>query len=77
MADILFLPDESLVQCVNISIARDFVVEDTETFLFVIASNQSDLAVLVDDNAATSVVSILDEPGGKDIKFSCGISTLI
>ena len=65
----MFRPDESLIQCVNISIVRDSVAEDTETFLFVIASNQSDPAVLVDDNAATSVISILDEPGGKDVNY--------
>ena len=49
--------------CVNISIARDFLVENDETFFFLVSPSQDDEAVQVGmQNTAT--ITILDEEDG-------------
>lgn len=64
---ILFLPNGPLTECANINITRDFVVENTESFVFLIEEAQSDPAVVV-GNPNSAEVFIVDEEQGKTIK---------
>lgn len=53
-----------LLQCVNISIARDFLEEGDEVFLFGISPVQADAAVDVGAPNSSPVI-IIDEPSGR------------
>ena len=64
MVDIIFRPSGALMQCVNISIERDFLVENDEVFRFVISPDQADEAVQVGMPSYANV-TILDEEDGK------------
>lgn len=63
MVDIIFVPNGSLVECVNITIIADFLVEDIEAFQFLISPNQLDDAVLVWSPSFATVI-ILDQEDG-------------
>lgn len=63
MVDITFEAFGSPVECVNIGIERDLLVEDTETFSFVISPTQDDPAVQVGAMDRSSVI-ITDEEDG-------------
>ena len=60
--DILFLQSPS-TSCVNIGIVRDFLVEYTESFNFLIDSEQTDPAIIV-GTPDLAVISIEDEEDG-------------
>lgn len=60
--DIIFTPAGPSVECVNISINEDFLVEDPEVFSFFISPNQLDEAVQVGPSFV-SFVTILDDGG--------------
>ena len=65
MEPLTFVPNGSLVQCLNVSIERDLVLEEpVEPFRVVIDSTQADPAVVLGANS-TSIIYILDEEGGK------------
>ena len=60
---ISFLPSRPPVECVNISITRDFLVENDETFFFLVSPSQDDEAVQV-GTQNTATITILDEEDG-------------
>ena len=66
VVDIVFEPLGSRIECVNISIERDNLVENDESFSFSISAVQSDPAVQVDD-PDNLVITILDEENGKGL----------
>lgn len=66
MVNIIFLPSGPTVQCVNITIFRDFLVEMTnEQFFFVISPTQADPAVQVSPSDDRATIVIIDEPDGR------------
>lgn len=64
MVDVTFTPSGPPVECVNITIIRDSLVEEAEVFFFTISANQSDEAVVV-GALSRSFVLIADEEDGK------------
>lgn len=64
MTDIIFDPTDSLVECVDIFIVRDLLVENNEQFFFRISIIQADAAVEV-GLPSSAPVTIVDEPNGK------------
>lgn len=56
-----------MVECANITIERDFLVENQESFLFQILQAQTDPAVVV-GTPSSATVTILDEPDGTCIE---------
>ena len=60
---ITFDPYGPMTGCLTISIDRDFVVENTESFSFSIDDMQEDVAVEV-GMPQSATVTILDEEGG-------------
>ena len=58
--DLTFSPGSSSVMCVNISVAQDRVVEDTESFGVRLDRGSDEGVVLIEPNAT---VSILDNDG--------------
>ena len=66
MVDIIFQPSGPTVECANISIVRDRLVENDELFRFVISPDQADEAVQVGIPSFANVI-ILDEEDGKNI----------
>jgi hypothetical protein len=64
MTDIVFNPTGPLVECVNITIIRDLLVESNEQFIFRIAAVQDDEAIEV-GMLSSAAVTIIDEPNGK------------
>lgn len=63
MRDVTFVPSGPQVECVNVSIVRDFLVEEDEMFSFAVSPNQFDGAVQV-GTPNTSSITILDEDDG-------------
>lgn len=66
MLDILFDPEGSLVECTNISIGRDLLVENDEMFRFTISPNQTDESVQVGSPDSLNV-TIVDEADGESV----------
>ena len=69
MVDIIVLSSEqSMQQCVNITIVRDMLVEQTtEQFFFVISPIQTDPAVEVSPSDDNATIIITDQPDGRTI----------
>ena len=63
MVDLTFEPSGPSVECEDIIIIRDFILEDDETFTFAISPSQSDIAVNV-GSPSSAVVTIVDDPAG-------------
>ena len=63
MAELIFQAQGPTRKCVNITVIRDFLVEEDETFSFLISSDQTDEAVQV-GTPSVSTVTILDEENG-------------
>jgi hypothetical protein len=66
MAVIVFEPNSTLTGCVNITIVRDFTVEEDETFTFRIPVIQDDPAIIVGSPNSFDI-TILDEADGKSL----------
>lgn len=64
MEDIAFFPAGPQMECTNISIVRDFLVEEDETFSFAITSTQPDPSVEAGTPNISSI-TILDEDESK------------
>lgn len=65
LASITFNPAGPSVECININIVRDSLVEENEEmFSFVITPVQADEALVV-GSPSSSTVTITDEPNGK------------
>lgn len=64
MTNIIFDPAGPLVECVDIFIVRDLLVENDEQFFFLISPTQDDEAVEV-GSPSLAPVTIEDEPNGK------------
>lgn len=64
MASVTFQPSGPLRECIDIAINRDFLVENSETFVFALDSEQADEAVALGTQVSTFVV-IVDEENSK------------
>ena len=63
MEGITFEPNGPFTECVNITIERDLIVENVETFRFFVDPNQEDEAVMV-GSPDSAIVTIVDEEEG-------------
>ena len=66
MGDITFIPGGPLVECVDISIAMETIIEIMEMFSFAISPNQADRAVNIVEPSAANI-TITDQLDGNII----------